>query len=116
MRLMLGHDAPPTNFWRENLLTRAPLPECPVRTMLRYEETRPQLMQELARHISRYAPYERGVLLVAGGLDDQPARYLDFMEVIDRSTQARETRYLELIREEEEKNASRVTSGNGALE
>jgi hypothetical protein len=34
--------------------------------------------------IRDYTPYERGILLRAGGLEDQPARWLAAMDLIDR--------------------------------
>jgi hypothetical protein len=80
MRQQLGHDGPPTGIWSENLMTDAPLTECPLRTLLRAREEQPVLMQELDRYRDTYYPaYNDGHLLVAGGIADQPARYLDIV-------------------------------------
>jgi hypothetical protein len=80
MKAQLGHDGPPTSPWRENLLTDAPLTECPLRTLLRARDDTPELAAEFDRHLGTYYPlYRDGHLLVAGGVGDQPARYLDYM-------------------------------------
>jgi hypothetical protein len=76
---MLGHDGPPTGpAWKENLVdgeaTRALSgPDSPAR--------RPeQLVAEIHRHVNEYYPfYEDGHLLSAGGISDQPARYIAYM-------------------------------------
>jgi hypothetical protein len=97
MKVMLGHDGPPTSFWRENLLTGEPLHECPLRTWLRAFEDQPALAQELVRYTGTYFPaYEDGHLLEAGGLADQPARYLDGMIAIRDTKRAVQARYDEL--------------------
>lgn len=88
MKLQLGHDGPPTSPWTENLLTGEPLTECPLRTLLRAWDTAPQLAAELDRYLGTYYPlYQDGHLLEAGGVSDQPARYLDYIVAI-RSTEA----------------------------
>lgn len=59
-----------------------PLQCCPVRTL---QLAPPALLQEVTRHLTEYYPlYEAGHLLVAGGVADQPARYLDYMREIAR--------------------------------
>jgi hypothetical protein len=98
MQQMLGHDGPPTNFWRENLLTGNPLAECPLRTILRRHEEHPRLAREVDTHLRYYSAYDRGVLLVAGGISNQPARYVDLMDRIDQQKAATEAKHLELMR------------------
>jgi hypothetical protein len=110
MRYMLGHDAPPTNFWRENLLTRAPLAECPLRTILKREAAHPQLAREMNAHFRYYPAYTHGALLVQGGVADQPNRYLEYMALIDGSAHATEARYYELLREQTEAERESVTA------
>jgi hypothetical protein len=98
MQQMLGHDGPPTNFWRENLLTGKPLAECPLRTILRMQETDPHLSREVDTHLRYYGAYDRGVLLVAGGISDQPARYVELMALIDQQKNETEAKHLELLK------------------
>lgn len=98
MREALGHDGPPTNFWRENLLTGAPLRECPLRSILRAHEEHPALAREVDTHLRYYGAYDRGVLLVAGGISDQPARYVELMAMIDDQKHATEAKHLDLMK------------------
>lgn len=100
MQQMLGHDGPPTNFWRENLLTGKPLAECPLRTILRTHEDHPALGHEMDVHLQYYGAYDRGVLLVAGGVSDQPARYVELMDLIDRQKHETEAKHLALMKAE----------------
>ena len=94
---MLGHDAPPTSFWRENLITEAPLTECPLRTLLRASAAE---RDELDRHVTTYYPaYRDGHLLVEGGVADQPARYLAIVRQLRESEETQERKYLETIQE-----------------
>lgn len=102
MRQMLGHDGPPTNFWRENLLTGQPLAECPLRTIIRAHEDHPRLGREVDTHLRYYSAYDRGVLLVSGGISDQPARYIELMDLIDRQKNETEAKHLELMRKRDE--------------
>jgi hypothetical protein len=89
MRMILGHDGPPTTqLWTENLITGVKLTECPLRTLLRAQEETPALSVELDRYLDTYYPlYQDGHLLEAGGIGDQSGRYLDFIVAI-RSTEA----------------------------
>jgi hypothetical protein len=94
---MLGHDGPPQQYWRENLITGETLTECPLRTWLRSFEEQPMLAQELLRFTGTYYPaYEAGHLLEAGGLADQSARYLDGMIAIGQLSAAVQSKYDEL--------------------
>lgn len=81
MRQMLGCDGgPPTSYWRENLISDRPLKMCPMRTL---REAPPEVRREVERHVNEYYPlYKDGHLLVAGGVSDQPARYLEYMRLI----------------------------------
>lgn len=84
MMQLLGHDGEPQSYWRENLISGAPLTECPLRSVLRARETRPALAAEIDRYIDVYHPaYLKGFLLIAGGVVDQPARYHAMIQLID---------------------------------
>lgn len=101
MKQLLGHDGPPQSPWRENLITGKPLAECPLRTLLRKRENDPALVQEVSQHVRVYFPaFERGVLLVAGGLADQPARYLELMTRIGETRRAVEAKHDEILEEQ----------------
>lgn len=79
-KVLLGHDGPPLGLWQTNTFTEAPLTECPMRTILRARETSPRIAREVDRMQYEYLPlYKDGHLLVAGGVAEQPARYLAFM-------------------------------------
>jgi hypothetical protein len=72
--------------------------------MLRLHETEPDLAREIDRHIALYYPqYERGVLLVAGGMSDQPARFLELMARIEGVKSNVEAKYLEIKQKESER-------------
>jgi hypothetical protein len=89
----LGHDGPPTNLWTRNLLTDEPLALCPVRTLQLAREASSRHVAEVDRYVDRYYPaYEDQHLLVAGGIADQPARYVELIQLvraIDRETEAK---------------------------
>ena len=79
-QVLLGHDGPPMGLWRSNMITGAPLRECPIRTMLRTREADPRLSREIERMRLEYFPlFRQGHLLAAGGVAAQPARYLEYM-------------------------------------
>jgi hypothetical protein len=90
---MLGHDGPPTNVYTSNLLTGKPLERCPVRTLQLAREAKSEYAREVDRYVDAYYPaYEDKHLLVAGGIADQPARYIDLIQLIraiDRKTEAK---------------------------
>jgi hypothetical protein len=91
---MLGHDGPPEAFWRENLITGKPLERCPVRTQ---QLASPNLMREIdVMRVELYPGWQQGHLLAAGGLEDQPARYLEFMRLFDVMRTLVDKKYLEL--------------------
>ena len=95
----LGHDGPPTNYWRENLLSGEPLQRCPVRELLALRETDPRALTEFEQHVGTYWPaYKAGHLLVAGGIADQPARYVDMMHAIADVVERSDDKYLELTK------------------
>lgn len=100
---MLGHDGPPAAFWRENLITDEPLARCPVRTLLLARETNPVLVRELDRYTETYYPaYKDGHLLVRGGVADQPARYLDIINLTRDLEHAVDAKAAELARKPDE--------------
>lgn len=90
---MLGHDGPPTNIYTSNLLTGKPLDRCPVRTLQLAREAGSAELREVDRYVDVYFPaYEDKHLLVAGGIADQPARYVELIQLvrsIDRETEAK---------------------------
>jgi hypothetical protein len=91
---MLGHDGPPTAFWKENLIDGTPLERCPLRSL---QLADPELVAEINRHVNEYFPfYEDGHLPVAGGISDQPARTIAYMLEIKRDQQLVELKYAEL--------------------
>lgn len=92
--MMLGHDGPPTTYWRENLVDGKPLERCPVRSLQLADES---LVGEINRHVNEYFPfYEDGHLLVSGGIADQPARYLVYMGEIRHVWALVDAKYAEL--------------------
>lgn len=97
MYAQLGHDGPPTNFWREHLITGKDLARCPVRELLDARERIPELHDEVVRYVQLYLPaYQDGHLLVAGGIADQPARYLSMIQELLRLSARADEKYLEL--------------------
>ena len=91
---LLGHDGPPTGLWQENLVTKAPLERCPLRTILLAS---PESRAELRRYVDSYLPaYRDGFLLVHGGLADQPARYVELIQLGRRLERQVDAKYLEV--------------------
>jgi hypothetical protein len=90
---ILGHDGPPTSLWTKNLLTGQPMDRCPVRTLQLAEEAGSPHVREVNRYVDVYFPaYEDKHLLVEGGIADQPARYVELIQLvraIDRKTEAK---------------------------
>lgn len=79
--MLLGHDGPPGGLWRNNMVTGEPLQRCPRRDELEAPE---EMGREVSRMRLEYYPlFRRGHLLRAGGLEDQPALYLDHMTLLD---------------------------------
>lgn len=69
-------------MWDTNLITDEPLTLCPVRTMQLAAQRTPELVAEIDRYVGSYYPaYRDGHLLVAGGLADQPARYVELVQM-----------------------------------
>jgi hypothetical protein len=95
---MLGHDGPPEAFWRENLLTGKPLDRCPVRTL---QLADPALTREMdMMRLEVYPAWQQGHLLSAGGIEDQSARYLEFMRTFDTTKHLVQLKHNELRPEE----------------
>ena len=86
LKQMLGHDGPPTTFWREHLLTGDALRRCPVREILDAPAGARAEVDELMGLLM--PAYDAGHLLAAGGLADQPARYVEMIQLV-RATRAR---------------------------
>lgn len=96
---MLGHDGPPTNVYTSNLLTDKRLDRCPVRSLQLADAA---VVGEVDRYVDIYYPaYEDKHLLVAGGLADQPARYVDLIQLVRRIDRETESKFHEI----KEKNA-----------
>lgn len=108
---MLGHDGPPTNLWRENLVSGEPLAECPMRTILRRRASHAALAQEWQAALAQYPFFEKGVLLVAGGISDQPARWFDMMSLIQETRAATEAKNRAITRPNAEDRAGEDTYG-----
>jgi hypothetical protein len=76
---LLGHDGPPAGLYTRNLVTNAELDRCPKRTILL--AARSEVM-EMRRYVDTYLPaYTDGFLLVPGGIADQPARYVELVQL-----------------------------------
>jgi hypothetical protein len=92
---LLGHDGPPAGpAWKENLVDKKPLERCPVRSLQLADKA---LVAEVHRHVNEYYPfYEDGYLLSAGGVADQPARYIAYMLEIRRLKGVVDARFEEL--------------------
>lgn len=73
----LGHDGPATFPWTENYITGEPIALCPIRQL---QLAPAPLRAEILRWKEDYFPlYQKGHLLVDGGIEDQPARWLAAM-------------------------------------
>lgn len=100
LRAQLGHDGPPTSFYTDNLLSNEPLERCPLRTLQLADEAGGagrSLAREVERHADVYFPaYRNGHLLVAGGVADQPARYLELMGMIGAMESRVQEKYAEI--------------------
>lgn len=97
MMELLGHDGPPTQFYRENLLTGEPLARCPVRTE---QLADPALRRAVDYHrLELYPVYrDHGVLPRAGALLDQDAQTLDYLRTIAGYDRRVERKYADLMR------------------
>jgi hypothetical protein len=93
----LGHDGPPSGgLWDENLITGKPLEICPVRAL---QLAPAALREEILRWKHEYFPaFQKGWPLVAGGVADQPARYLAAMLYIESLEDRKQEKYLEKTR------------------
>jgi hypothetical protein len=91
---MLGHDGPPTNVYTSNLLTGKRLDRCPLRTLQLAREAKSEHVREVDRYVDTYYPaYEDKHVLVAGGIADQPARYVDLIQLVRRIDRETETKF-----------------------
>lgn len=65
-------------------------------------ETPTDVRTEVHRYLDVYLPaYDDGHLLVAGGIADQPARYLELIQLIRRTRTAAQAKYDELTKDQE---------------
>jgi hypothetical protein len=91
LKQMLGHDGPPQNYWTTNLITGEALERCPLRTLQLAPRT---LDAELFRYTELYYPaYQDKHLLVEGGIADQPARYLELVQLTARYERLAQAKY-----------------------
>lgn len=83
LKQLLGHDGEP-QLHRTNLVTGEALGLCPVRAVDRARAADPALGRELDLvYYQLYPPYrDHGVLPVAGGALDQPARLMDYLTTL----------------------------------
>lgn len=94
LKTMLGHDGPPTSYWRENLVNGNRLDRCPVRTM---QLADPKLARELEMFRFEIYPFwKKGHFPRAGGAGDQSARELAMLRELDRVGEVVKDRYSEL--------------------
>ena len=98
---MLGCDGePPLGYWRENLIDGRDLLCCPQHTLSLAPVA---LRREVERMVHEYYPlYQDGHLLVAGGVADQPARYMTYMRLIGDMEKRVQARYDELRKVQEQ--------------
>jgi hypothetical protein len=100
---MLGHDGPPTSFYRQHLLTGEDLPRCPMRTLQLAAETDRAVSTELGRYLTTVFPmYTDGHLLEDGGVSAQPARSLEILGLIRESEAQIDAKYVEITKHSRE--------------
>jgi hypothetical protein len=87
-------------MWRDNLLNGKPLARCPMRDLLDADE---DLLAELGVNESELYPlFRRGFLYSAGGVADQPARYISWMREIDDARDLAQAKYIEITMPKDE--------------
>lgn len=98
MKQMLGHDGPPQGAFRKNLLTGEPLALCPIRSLQLAERRDPRLMREVETvRTELFPPYrDHGLLPLAGGVLDQPARTMDMLRLFGAYDKLADVRYTAL--------------------
>lgn len=98
LKVILGHDGPPsTQLWTENLITGERLERCPLRTL---QLAPAREAAEIHRYVdSLYPAYEQGFLLVAGGIADQPARYVELVQLTAHYEKRVQAKYDEITAE-----------------
>lgn len=99
---LFGHDGPPLGLWRDNLVSGEPLQRCPMRDLLEWQDAGSPLLEELERHLRYRRHYQQGVLLEAGGLAAQPARYIAWLDAIDDAAITAERRRQEITKNAED--------------
>lgn len=93
-KIGLGHDGPPQGMWDKNLVTGEPLHRCPIRDFIL---AKPEEREEVERYKMVYFPnYQKGHLLVDGGVSEQPARYIEVMTYLESLKERMEARYREI--------------------
>jgi hypothetical protein len=97
---LLGHDGPPAGLWTTNIVTGERLKRCPVMDLRTAD--RNTLREVTMMRTELYPLYREGHLLVAGGVIDQPARYLSFMREMDAARLKAESAFQKVLRDEED--------------
>jgi hypothetical protein len=92
-------------MWRDNLITGQPLKRCPLRDLL-LAPSDATAEFNVAR-LELYPMFRRGFLYEAGGVADQPARYIAWMNEIDDARAAAQQKYDELTTPPEEGRAAK---------
>lgn len=73
---------------------------CPVRALQLEYEHNPKLAGEIDRYTSTYYPaYIAGHLIATGGVGDQPARYLDIINLVDSIEHQVEAKAMKIARD-----------------
>lgn len=97
---LLGHDAPPTGMWDENLVTGERLARCPMRELLDADPVTRQEAYELA--YVQFPLFKHGHLFRAGAISEQPAWWIEAMTLLDTMEHQKKAAYLRAERASEE--------------
>lgn len=78
----LGHSGPASFPWTDSYITGKPIERCPIRQLQLAPDA---LREEVLRWKNTHFPlFSKGRLLVAGEIDDQPARWLAAMLYLEQ--------------------------------
>lgn len=90
-------------MWRDNLITGEKLERCPLRDLL--EANSESLSEFNVARLELYPMFRRGFLYFSGGVADQPARYIAWMNEIEEARLRAQEKYDELTAPPEDKPA-----------
>lgn len=100
----LGHDGPATFPWTDSYITGKPIERCPLRQLQLADDV---LREEILRWKHVHFPlFTKGRLLVAGEIDDQPARWLEAMLYLEQLEARKDHKHLQ-VKLEEQKEAAK---------